>query len=132
GVRLQPHLRQELEHALFALLLVQLALEQEWELHVLKDAEHADQVEALEDETNGVQGQVRELTIRQVLGVLARHADHAAGGRVHAANQVEKGVLAAPGRAGDGDEVAGVNLERHPPQGGNDDFAEVVLFDDVL
>ncbi len=49
----------------------ELALQQQRQLDVLEDAQHRDQVEALEDEADGVQPQVGQLPLGQTVGVLA-------------------------------------------------------------
>src|SRR5262249_4876107 len=94
-----------------ALVTPEPPLEEQGELHVLEDAQHADQVEALEDEADGVQAQPGELPLAQRGGVVTGDADRSSGGHVDAADEVQQGGLPGPRWAGDGDELTGVDVE---------------------
>ncbi len=111
GVRSEPHLIEQCHHPIPAVSPGELSLEQQGEFHILKDAEHRNQVEALEDEPQRVQTQIGQLAIGQMHRVLPFDLNRARSGGVHAADQVEQGGFSTSGRAGDGEKVSRVHLE---------------------
>ncbi len=81
-------------------------------LDIVGDVQVLDQVEALEDETDGVIAQARKPGFRNAGHLLAAEPVAPAGGPIEQAQDVEQGGLAASRRAGDGDELAGRDLQR--------------------
>ena len=65
-------------------------------------------------------------------GGLARDGDRASRGRVHAADEIEQRGLAAARGAGDGEELAFLDVQRYPAQRGHHEGAEGVVLGDVL
>src|SRR5262249_40399331 len=55
----------------------------------------------------------------------------AARAPVETAEQIQERGLARPRRAHQGDKVPFLELQRHPRQGGDDDFVHLVVFDQV-
>jgi hypothetical protein len=94
------HALQRLLHALPPLRRRHAAVGQ-GELDVLEDGEVADEVEALEDETDVAVADARALAEVEVLHGLAGDGVGAAGGRVEQAQDREQRGLAAAGGAGD-------------------------------
>jgi hypothetical protein len=97
------------------------------ELDVLEDVEHRDQVEALEDEAEGLEAQLRERFLAQPAGVVAIDAHRAGGGDVDAADEVQQRRLAAARGAGERDELAPADDEVDAPQGADHRAAEGVV-----
>src|SRR5262249_51755262 len=127
----EAHLLEERHHPGATLVAPEASLEEERELDVLEDAQHADQVEALEDEADGVEAEASELPLAERCRVLPHDAHRAAGGDVDTADEVEKGGLSAAGWAGDGDELAAVNVEGDAPECRDDGGPQLVLLHHV-
>jgi len=131
-VRGEPNLFEKGHHSSRPLALAEPPLKQERKLDVLKHAQHRDEVEALEDETQGVEPQIRQLAIGQMLGVVAVDEHRAGRRRIHAANQIEQRRLPASGRPGYRNEVAGVHVERNASKSRHLHRAQAVGFHYVL
>jgi hypothetical protein len=97
------------------------------QLDVLEHREHRDQVEALEDEADGVQAQVGEHPLGERAGVLAGDLDDAGSRGVDAADEVEQGGLAAAGGARHREELALADLQVDAAEGRDQHVAECVL-----
>ena len=97
---------------------------------VVEHAEAVEQEELLEDEAEAPGPQARQLLVGHGRGVLSGDADHAAGGSFEGAHHVQKGALARPGRADDGDQLALVDPQVDAGQG-HDRRVGGVLLDHV-
>ena len=78
---------------------------------VLQHGHARQQVEALEHEPDLGRADLGELVVGELGHIEAREQIGARGGGVQAAEDVHEGRLARSGRAGDGDELAGVDGE---------------------
>ena len=97
---------------------------------VVEHAEAVEQEELLEDEAQSPGPQARQLLVGHGRGVLAGDADHAAGGPLQGAHDVQQGALARPRRADDGDQLALVDPQADAGQG-HDRWVAGVLLDHV-
>jgi len=88
------HAVEQGEHTLSPLARVQRPLQKQRQFYVLQDAEHGDQIEALEDEPM-VFSAVGQVALGEQPGLLAIAVTVPALG-IHAAHQVEQGGLATP------------------------------------
>src|SRR5262249_46351554 len=79
GVVGETDLLEESHHPSPALVAPELPLEEQRELHVLEHAEDANQVEALENEADGVEAEPRQLPLAEGRGVPADDAHRAPG-----------------------------------------------------
>jgi hypothetical protein len=77
--------------------------------HVFGGRQHRQQVEGLEDETDGARAQLGELIGRAPADILIVDVDLAAARSVDAANQVQERRLAAARRSGDRQKTPGSN-----------------------
>src|SRR5690606_31891847 len=102
----EPDLLDDLPYASIPFLLRHPALEKQGEFDVLVNVEYGDQIEALEDESELVQAQPGEAGVVELGGCLPVDADHARGGDVDAADEVEKGGLPRARRGGDRRELS--------------------------
>ena len=107
---------QGLLHALLALVGGHAAVGQR-QLHVLEDREVADQVEALEDESDLPIPDASALGERELLGRLAVQGVVPVGGRVEQAEDRKQRRLAASRRPGDRHVLAVGDLEVDPREG---------------
>src|SRR5208283_915147 len=94
---LEPHFFDKLLRPLADLLLADIVPlhEQERELDVLPCREDRNEIECLEDETDGVQAQVGELPVGVGGDVFVMDLHHTVRGMVNASYDVEKRGLAA-------------------------------------
>src|SRR5206468_8456445 len=95
------------------------------DLHVVEDAHAPEQGDVLERARDPQLGPLVRLQPRDVAAV---EHDPSARGRVDAADAVEDARLAGAVGADDGEEVAGVDLEAHPGQGGHTAESQVQVF----
>jgi hypothetical protein len=102
--------------ALTAFVAVE-SLDEQGELDVLGGGEYGDEIEGLKDETDLPAAQGGEALWIQLGGVYAIDEDAAGGGLVDAADEVEEGGLAASTGTGDGEELAGGDVEVHVVEG---------------
>src|SRR5690606_19741661 len=91
-----------------------------------------DQIEALEDESELVQAQPGEAGVVELGGCLPVDADHARGGDVDAADEVEKGGLPRARRGGDRRELSFAEGEGDSIESPDLELAEWVFLDDVF
>ena len=70
------------------------------QLHVLPGREHGQEEEALEHEADPAQAEPAPLRVAQGGGVASVDEQGPGGGRIHAADQVQQGVLPAVRRPG--------------------------------
>ncbi|KAG1554821.1 hypothetical protein G6F50_012938 [Rhizopus delemar] len=94
-----------------------------WHFHVAARIQIAQQVVALEDETEMLAAQPRQRIRRHLLGGLAVHPVAALGRPVEAAENVHQRRFSRSRRADDGDELTGIDAQRdvlqhHPLTGG--------------
>jgi hypothetical protein len=105
-------------------------LEEQRELDVLEDAEDADQVEALEDEADGVEPEPGQLALAEAAVSCPRRATVPRVATSTQPMRLRRVVFPLP-RAGDGDELARVDVERHAPEGRDHGGPELVLLHHV-
>ena len=89
------------------------------------------QVEALEDEPDLAVAHDRELVLRHARDVLAVEDVAAARRPIEAPEDVHQRRLAGSGRAGDRDELAGLDVEVRAAQRAHGDLADVVGLDEI-
>jgi hypothetical protein len=99
---------------------------------VLHRARAREQVELLEHEADLAAADARERVAREARHVLAVEDVPARGGPVETAQQVHEGRLARARGAHDGDEVTGVDLDRHRAQRVHDVRAEVIVLGETV
>src|SRR6185436_9449759 len=92
--------------------------EQERELDVFGGGENGHQAELLEHEPDLVETHIGKLARGQPAQIAAVDLDNTGGWGIDPPDEVEQRRLAAPGRAGDGDELAAIHaqgevLKRH-------------------
>lgn len=85
--------------------------EGEGDFDVLSSGEHLEEVEGLEDEAECSESECGAVFAAEVLGGLSLDVDLALCGGVDEAEEVEEGGFAAAGGSGDGDEVAGLDVD---------------------
>src|SRR5207253_9037789 len=95
------------------------------DLHVVEDAHAPEQGDVLERARDPQLGPLMRFQTRDVAA--AEH-DPSAGRRVDAADAIENARLAGAVGADDGEELAGVDLEAHPGQGGHAAKAQAQVF----
>src|SRR5206468_11176344 len=95
------------------------------DLHVVEDGHAAEQGNVLEGARDPQLGPLVRFQMRDVAAV---EHDPSAHGRIDAADAVEDARLAGAVGPDDGEEVAGVDLEAHPGQGGYAAEAQVQVF----
>src|SRR3974390_234427 len=94
--------------------------------------ERGQQVELLEDEADFLLAHARALGVGERGEVDAVDGDATGVGVSESTQDIEKGGLAATGRADDADELALLDLERYSAQGLHIDLADAVGLADVL
>src|SRR5215470_13211695 len=95
------------------------------DLDVVEDGHAPEQGDVLERARDPQLGPLVRFQMRDVAAV---EHDPSAAGRVDTADAVEDARLAGAVGADDGEEVAGVDLEAHPGQGGHAAEAQVQVF----
>src|SRR5262249_30223521 len=85
----------------------------------------------LEDEAELVEPETRQVFVGQARDRLVVDIDLAGGGRIHAADEVEQGRLAAARGAGDRGELAWLDIEADIAEGADLGLGERVNFGDV-
>ena len=116
----QPHRCQHL------IGIQRIAADLARQLHVLAGRQILHQVVELEDEADVVAAVLGELLAVERAHTRAIQHDGARGGRVHAAEHVQKRRLASPGRPHDDHEFALLNSEAHVAHGGHFHLAHLV------
>ena len=97
---------------------------------VVQHAEPVEQEELLEDEPSWRARRPESCGVGHRRGVLSGDADRPGGGPFQRAHHVQQGALARPGRADDGDQLAGVDPQVDAGES-QDRWVAGVLLDDI-
>jgi len=101
-------------------------------LDIFLEGHAGEEIERLEDHTDGVAAVAGEFHRVDGSEVAAADVDGAGGGAIEAGQEIEEGGLAGAGAAEKSDKFAGADFERDVVDGGDDGVAESVVAGDVL
>ena len=127
---LEAHAHEHLLRAAAALLWRHAGVD-ERQFHVFHRVQPGKQLELLEDETDFLAADVRELLLVEVANHAPMQDVFAGGGRIEAADDVHERRLSAARRAEDGEELALLNIQVDAPQDRGELVAHPVLLDDA-
>ncbi len=86
----------------------------------------------MKDKTDVLVADLRQLAVVLVAHVMALQVVRPGGGTIQATKNVHQGGFAGAGRAHDGHEFPGGELQAHPPQGMDLDLAHLVDLGDII